>query len=86
MTSIHKIALQCVKEAVDLLVDIAIKAQDSELLTSCAISLQYLMGGEYPLRAALVASIDVFLDSVRSDFKKALEALLKVLINYHFCL
>jgi hypothetical protein len=72
------VILQSVKESVELLVEIAIKAQDSELLTSCAVSLQFLMSGEYPLQAALVASIDVFLDSVRSDLKKALETLQKV--------
>lgn len=78
MALCHIFSWQSVKEAVELLVDIAIKAQDSELLTSCAISLQCLMSGEYPLQAAVVASIDVFLDSVRTEFKKALEALQKV--------
>ena len=66
------------EEAVELLVDIAIKAQDSELLTSCANSLQKLISSEFPLQAALVASIDLFLDSVRSELKKALESLAKV--------
>ncbi len=66
--------------------DIAIKAQDSELLTSCAITLPFLMSGEYPLQAVLVASIDVFLDSVRSELRKALESLLKVWHGLYLCL
>ncbi len=36
------------------------------------------MSGEHPLQAVVVASIDVFLDSVRSELKKALESLQKV--------
>ena len=72
------VRLQGMKDAVDLLVDIANKGQDSELLTSCAESFQILIRSECVLKEFIIGTVDVFLDSVRSELQKVLETVLKV--------
>ena len=66
------------KDAVDLLVEIANKGQDSEVLTSCAESLQALSSTDCVLKEFIISTIDVFLDSVRTELHKTLDAVLKV--------
>jgi hypothetical protein len=65
------------KDAVDLLVDIASKGQESDLLRSCVESLQVLKSTECVLKDFL-SSIELFLDSIRSELKKTLDAVIKV--------
>ena len=70
--------MQNIKETVELLVDIAKKAQDEELLLGCSESLVHFVEGEYPLKSAVSANVDLFYDFVRTDFRKHLEAMKKV--------
>ena len=65
--------------------DVASKCPDSELLTSCAESFHSMKSNEYPLKASVGAIIDVFLDTVRSDLRKALEVLQKVWLKSFLC-
>lgn len=65
------------KDAVDLLVEIANKGQEQDLLSSCVESLQVLKSTECVLKDFL-SSIDIFLDSIRSELKKTLEVVSKV--------